>query len=80
MNELIQKIEQLHTTPLGAQRVQKNARLGETDPVAWCKEKILQSGASFSREGKNWYICADGWRITVNASSYTIITVHRDRG
>ena len=80
MNELLQNLEKLHTTPLGAQRIQKNARTGQADPVNWCKEKILQSGAVLTRAGKNWYVEADGWRITVNAHSYTVITVHQSRG
>ena len=27
----------------------------------------------------NWYICVEGCIITVNASSYTIITAHKEK-
>ncbi len=36
----------------------------------------IKKNAKISRKGKNYYIEADGCIITVNASSYTIITAH----
>ncbi|MBP5449116.1 MAG: DUF3781 domain-containing protein [Spirochaetales bacterium] len=74
---LLENIDKLHTTPMGIDRIRKNLGLGEIDVVEWCKSKILDPLAVIQRQGKNWYITIDGSIITVNASSYTIITVHR---
>lgn len=73
---LISNLEHLHTTELGAKRIQKNLRLNTEDVVPWCKEKIKSANASITRRGKNWYITVDSCEITVNAYSYTIITAH----
>ena len=79
MNEhiLLENIDKLHTTPMGIDRIRRNLGLGEIDVVEWCKSKILDPLAVIQRQGKNWYITIDGSIITVNAGSYTIITVHR---
>lgn len=74
---LLSKLDQLHTTDLGAERIRKNLRLDTDDVVCWCREKIKAANASITRRGKNWYITVDGCEITVNAHSYTIITAHR---
>ena len=72
-------LAELHTTPLGAERIRRNLGLGPDvqDPVAWCREKIGGEHAVISRAGKNWYAAAGGCIITVNAASYTIITAHK---
>ncbi len=77
MNELIQNIDQLHTTKMGVDRIKRNLSLATDDVVGWCKTKILNERASVARIGKNWYIRLDGCEITVNAHSYTIITAHK---
>lgn len=74
--ELLQVLEQLHTTPLGAARIRRNLHLAEQDVVGWCRQTIRQPGSTVTRQGKNWYVEADGCRITVNAGSRTIITAH----
>lgn len=74
---LLLNLEQLHTTEMGAQRIQKNLCLNTEDIVGWCKEKIKAANAQITRKGKNWYITVAGSIITVNAHSYTIITAHR---
>jgi hypothetical protein len=51
----------------------------EVDVVEWCKSKIMSKKAEISKQGKNWYICIEGCIITVNASSYTIITAHKEK-
>ena len=83
MNEhiLLKNIDKLHTTPMDIDRIRRNLGLGKIDVVEWCKSKILDPLAVIQRQGKNWYITIDGCVITVNAGSYTIITVHRvDKG
>lgn len=76
-NELIDHIAKLHTTPMGEERIRRNLSLADADIIRWCRLRILEEKADISRKGKNWYIKADGCRITVNASSYTLITAHR---
>lgn len=78
-NELLENIEKLRTTPMGVDRIRRNLRLGHDvkDVVAWCREKILDSDAVITRQGKNWYVKIDGCEFTVNAYSFTIITAHK---
>ncbi len=71
-------IADLHTTPLGAERIRKNLNLeGSTDVVDFCRCLVLDDFAIFERKGKNWYVTSGGVRITVNANSNTIITAHK---
>ena len=78
-NELIQNIQKLHTTELGAMRIRKNLSLETESVVDWCRNQIESPGASIVRRGKNWYINANGCMITINAYSYTIITAHKEK-
>lgn len=75
-NNLLQNLERLHTTELGAQRIRKNLDLSVEDVVLWCKQKI-RSADDIVRRGKNWYVYVDNATITVNAHSFTIITAHK---
>lgn len=76
-NILIENLDKVHTTDMGVDRIRRNLGLHDVDVVAWCKGKILEPGAVIKRQGKNWYVHVDECVITVNASSYTIITCHR---
>ena len=78
-NDLIDNIEKLHTTPMGVDRIRRNLSLGDDveDVVEWCRQKILDTNADITRQGKNWYVKIDGCVITVNAYSFTIITAHK---
>ncbi len=76
-NTLIDNLDKVHTTDMGVDRIRRNLGLGDIDVVAWCKGKILDPNAVIERQGKNWYVHIDGCVITVNASSYTIITCHK---
>ena len=80
-NELLENIEKLHTTPMGIDRIRRNLRLGDAvkDVDTWCREKILDSNAVITRQGKNWYVKIDGYIITVNAYCYTIITAKKSK-
>jgi len=75
---LIENIDKLHTTEMGADRIKRNLALTDDNVVEWCRFKILAKEAYIHRQGKNWYIHIDGCVITVNASSYTIITAHKE--
>lgn len=77
--ELLQNLDKLHTTPMGVDRIRRNLGLGDdiTDVVSWCKNQIESTEARIVRKGKNWYCTIGNCIITVNAYSYTIITVHK---
>lgn len=76
-NALLENLDRVHTTEMGVDRIRRNMNLGDIDVVSWCKEKILDKSTEIERRGKNWYVQDNECIITVNASSYTIITVHR---
>lgn len=77
MNELLENVNQIHTTELGIIRIQKNAHLSENDDVIlWCKAIVTNPKAEIVRKGKNFYVTFFPYEITINAYSYTIITVH----
>lgn len=78
-NELLQNLNQLHTTALGAQRIKRNLSLDTEDVVTWCKRKITGEHALITRAGKNWYVKAPGCILTIHAHSYTIITAHKEK-
>jgi hypothetical protein len=77
-NDLLNNLDKIHTTELGTERIMKNLRLDVPDVVEWCKRKISTTN-DITRKGKNWYVRSDNCVITVNASSYTIITAHMER-
>ena len=77
--ELLNKLDKLHTTELGAIRIRRNLSLDTEDVVLWCQTKIESDNAVITRKGKNWYVNVDGCIITVNAYSYTIITPHKEK-
>ena len=62
---------------MGADRIRKNLKYGDIDVEEWCREKISDINASINKIGKNWYVWNGDIVITVNASSYTIITAHK---
>lgn len=81
--ELLAHIDQIHTTELGVIRIEKVLKKEDDirnktnlDVVEWCKEIIKKENNKVIRKGKNYYITFYPYQITVNASSYTIITVH----
>ena len=76
-NELTENLDKLHTTDRGIERIKKNIGPIDSDAVEWCRSIIMNPGAVIKRQGKNWYVYFDGLVITVNASSYTIITAHK---
>ena len=74
--KLMDNIDQIHTTPMGMERIKRNLKLGDTDVVEYCKNKMRDKNCIIYRQGKNWYCEVDHIKITVNAYSYTIITSH----
>lgn len=77
---LLSNLDKIHTTDMGIDRIKKNLGLDTKDVVEWCKDKIKLPNSSTIRQGKNYYVTIDDCVITVNASSYTIITAHKTKG
>ena len=77
-NDLLDNIEKIHTTELGIVRLKRNLELETNVVLNWCKKEIKKSN-KISKKGKNWYVSCEGFIITVNAKSYTIITAHKNK-
>ena len=75
-NELLKNLDKLKKTLNGAIRIRKNLGINSVNPVEWCKTQITSKNSTVRREGKNYYVKANGYEITINASSFTIITAH----
>ena len=70
-------IKKIHTTELGEKRIRKNVLEDISDVIEWIKNKVSDSNAIISKIGKNWYVSIDYYIITINASNYCTITVHK---
>ena len=77
--ELLNNLDKVHTTEMGVDRIKRNIEVDAEDIVEYCISKIKQENAVIERNGKNYYVTVDGIIITVNASSYTIITAHKEK-
>ncbi|WP_298519541.1 DUF3781 domain-containing protein [uncultured Methanobrevibacter sp.] len=73
---LLENIYKIHTTEMGIGRIQKNLGI-HVEPVSYCIAKLKQDNSTVTKEGKNYYVEVDDCRITINSSSYTIITAHK---
>ena len=73
---LIENIDKIHTTEMGIGRIQKNLGI-EKEPVSYCISKLKQENSVVAKEGKNYYVEVDDCIITINSSSFTIITCHK---
>jgi len=74
---IIKNIDKIHTTEMGAGRIQKNLGIGE-EGVGYCISKLKKEEAIVSKNGKNYYVEVDDCIITINSSSFTIITAHKN--
>ena len=77
--ELLENLDKVHTTEMGVDRIKRNIEVDVEDIVEYCIDKIKRDNAAMERKGKNYYVTVDGIIITVNASSYTIITAHKEK-
>ena len=66
-NLLLQNLDQLHTTAMGAERIRRNLQIREEDVVGWCRKQIASPQTKIQRKGKNWYALTEDCRITINA-------------
>ena len=74
--ELLKNLDKIHTTELGVERIKKNLKINTEDVVEFCVDKIKDSESKVYIEGKNYYIINGSIKLTVNRSSFTIITAH----
>ena len=73
---LLDNIDRIHTTEMGADRIKRNLKIDTDDVVEYCKNKVLKKQCSIYKQGKNWYCEVENIKITINSYSYTIITAH----
>lgn len=73
---LLENIDKIHTTEMGITRIQKNLEISD-EPVEYCISKLKQENSVVTKEGKNYYVNVDDCVITINSSSFTIITAHK---
>ena len=67
--------DKIHTTEGGECRIKRNLKLGkEVNALDYCKKLIYDKNAKGRFNGKNLYIARGDEEITLNRSSYTIIT------
>ena len=74
---LLENIDKIHTTEMGVGRIQKNLGIDD-EPVGYCISKLKQDNSVVTKEGKNYYVNVDDCKITINSSSFTIITAHKN--
>ena len=73
---LLLNIDKIHTIKIRITRIQKNLKINTCDVIDYCKSKILDKKCKLYKQGKNSHCEIDNLRITINSSSYTIITAH----
>ena len=73
---LLNNLDKIHTTKLGIERIKKNLNI-HCDAILYCKDIIKSDSSAVQAVGKNYYIKNDDCVITVNKSSFTIITAHK---
>ncbi|MDE6279250.1 MAG: DUF3781 domain-containing protein [Paramuribaculum sp.] len=76
---IISNLDGIHTTPMGVKRIAHNLALRDNgeDVLSYIRAVICSELTVFYRKGKNIYVEGEGCRITVNASSLSVITAHR---
>ena len=73
---LLENVDKIHTTEMGVSRIQRNLGIAD-EPVSYCISKLKKKASVVKKEGKNYYVDVDDCIITINSSSYTIITAHK---
>lgn len=62
---------------MGEVRIKKNLELFHDDVAEYCKSLISNKDSIVHKQGKNFYLEIDNIVITINSSSYTIITARK---
>lgn len=74
--ELLSNKNKIHTTELGVGRIKNNLGLSTDDVVEYCVEIIENKESDVTKKGKNYYVNLKDTELTINSSSFTIITAH----
>lgn len=74
---LIENMKRIHTTEMGLERIRKNLELNNIDVVEYCKDVIKNEKSTVEKKGKNYYVYFEEKILTINSSSFTIITAHK---
>ena len=75
---LIENMDKIHTTEMGITRIQRNLGIDD-EPISYCISKLKKEDSKVTKEGKNYYVDVDDCIITINSSSFTIITAHKKK-
>ena len=75
---LYDNLDKIHTTPMGEGRIRRNLDVEADDVLKFCMEKIKDSNSAVYKKGKNYYVEIDDMSFTINSSSFTIITAHKN--
>ena len=73
---VLSNLEKIHTTTMGEKRIKRNLKIDNLDVIKYCKEMILDKESVIYKKGKNYYCKNNNIILTINSSSYTIITAH----
>ncbi|MCC9261702.1 MAG: DUF3781 domain-containing protein [Methanobrevibacter woesei] len=74
---LLSNISKIHTTELGIERIKKNLDIDVENVVEYCINLIKKENSQIKCKGKNYYVQIDNIELTINKTSYTIITAHK---
>lgn len=75
--ELLANILKIHTTELGIERIKKNLDIDVENVVEYCINLIKKENSQIKCKGKNYYVQIDNIELTINKTSYAIITAHK---
>ena len=75
--ELLDNLDKVHTTVLGLERIKRNLSLENIDPIVYCIELIKDNNSFIYKKAKNWYCENDNIRITINGTTYSVITAYK---
>lgn len=74
---LLANLDKIHTTELGEERLIKNLKLANKNPVRYVKELLKNPKSHIYKKGKNYYSEYNHIRLTINAKTFTVITAHK---
>lgn len=74
---LLANLDKIHTTELGEERLLKNLKLANKNPIRYVKELLKNPKSYIYKKGKNYYSEYNHIRLTINAKTFTVITAHK---
>lgn len=75
--ELLKNIKRIHTTELGVERIKRNLNLNTDNVIQYCVDIIKSEKSTVEMKGKNFYIIYEDITLTINKTSFTVITAHK---